>query len=102
MATANFYAVNLCAVRCVLIVVMVVTVTFVGSVPVSVSPKAFRSAGELKSQIVLITLVSFFDLLFFMAFSFCSKLSGHYSSLKFITRRGICCMQRFFKGVKMT
>jgi hypothetical protein len=46
----------------------------------------------LKSQIVLISRVSFFDLLFFMALSFDSKLSSHEISLKFVTLRGFCYM----------
>lgn len=46
-------------------------VIFVGSVPVS--PNALFVAGDLKSQIVSICLVNFFDLLFFMAFSFLLK-----------------------------
>ena len=71
-----FYAVNFCPAKCVLTVVNVIMVILVGSVPVSVSPKAFLATDDLKSQIVLISLVSFFDLLFFMAFSFAQNYSA--------------------------
>ena len=45
-----------------------VMVVLVGSVPVS--PRLLLMIGDLKSQIVLICLVSFFDLLVFIALSF--------------------------------
>ena len=80
----------------VLIVVRVMMVVLVGSVPVdwSVSPKALLRYGELKSQIVLIRLFSFFDLIVFITFDFGSKLLGLNSGGNFITLSGFCSMQK--------